>query len=304
MGGPSGVTITYDDGNRLEDVMRTVIMLTPTDKPFTTGIGKTRASNTLHQWPEDTATTRSDNAQIEGSAFSYTAKTAPSRIVNITQILDKEFFVSSTERWVKSAGIDDRFLYEKGKALLEIGTDIEHAYLRGSLSSGTGSAARRMAGALNFVTNNATAVASGTKLTESFFVGLAQLAWDDGGRPTEVYCGAFVKRIISGYTAGTTKNTNATDKRLVNAVDIYESDFGVMKIFISRDMLSGANAGSVLLIEPEKFKMAIGEPVMEVPNVAQDSHGTKGVYRYEGTLEVLGERHNALATGLSEKFPS
>lgn len=157
---------------------------------------------------------------------------------------------------------------------------------------------------MNYVTTNATAVASGTRLTESFFVGLGQDAWNEGGRPSEVYCGAFIKRVISSYTAGSTKNSASEDKRLVNAVDVYESDFGLMKMFISRDMLTGANAGSVLLVDPSKFKMSIGEPVGEVSDVAQDTHGTKGVYRYEGTMEVLGERHNAKATGLSEKFPA
>lgn len=304
MAGFNGITTSFDDGNRLEDVMRTVIMLTPTDKPFTTGMPKNRATNVIHQWPEDTATTRSGNAVKEGASFSFTAKTPPSRRTNLTQIFDKTWAVSSTERWVQSAGISDRFLYEKGKALLELGTDIEHAYLRGSLASGNNTTARRMAGAYNYVTTNATAVASGTKLTESFFVGLAQLCWTAGGRPTEVYVGAFAKRIISAYTAGSTKNTASEDKRLVNAVDVYESDFGVMKIFISRDALSGTNAESVLMIDPSKFKMSIGESITDVADVAQDTHGTKGVYRYEGTMEVLGERHNAKGTGFSAKFPA
>jgi len=304
MAGFNGITTTFDDGNMLEDVMRTVILLTPTDKPYTTGMPKNRATNVIHQWPEDTATVRQDNAQQEGAAFSFATKTPPSRLVNLTQIFDKTWAVSSTERWVQSAGISDRFLYEKGKALLEIGTDIEHAYLRGSLASGNNTTARRMAGALNFVTTNATAVVTGTRLTESFFVGLAELTFDDGGRPTEVYCGAFVKRIITAFTAGSTKNIASEDKRLVNAVDVYESDFGLMKIFISRDMLTGANAGSVLMIDPLKTKMSIGEQLNEVPDVAQDSHATKGVYRFEGTQEFLGERHNSLATGLSEKFPA
>lgn len=304
MAGFNGVTTHYDDGNRLEDVMRTVIMLTPTDKPFTTGMPKNKATNVIHQWPEDTATTRSDNAVKEGAVFSFTAKAAPSRRVNLTQIFDKTWAVSSTERWVQSAGISDRFLYEKGKALLELGTDIEHAYLRGSLASGNNTTARRMAGAYNYITTNATAVASGTKLTESFFVGQAQLCWGTGGRPSEVYVGAFAKRIISGYTAGSTKNVASEDKRLVNAVDVYESDFGTMKIFISRDALSGANAESVLLIDPAKFRMSIGESISEVADVAQDTHGTKGVYRYEGTMEVLGQSHNAKATGFSAKYPS
>lgn len=300
------VLVTYDDGNRLEDVMQMVIQLSPTDTPFISGIAKTRATNTFHQWPEDTLASRGDNANVEGSSFSFGTVTAPTRISNLTQVFDKTYHVSSTERWVNGAGVDDMYLYQQQKALMEISNDIEHAFIRGSRASGNASTARRMAGALNFITTNATAVASGTTLTESFYNGLAELCWEQGGRPDEVYVGAKLKRIISSYTAGSTKNIASEDKRLTLAVDVYESDFGTQKIFLARDMLTGAVANAIMMIENRKFKMAVGEPVNILPEseVVQDTHGTKGVVRGELTLEVLGERHNAKATGLSSDFPS
>lgn len=300
------VITVYDDGNRLEDVMLAVVQLSPTDTPFFSGIGKTKASNVEHQWPEDTLAARGDNARVEGNTFSYGTVTAPSRRSNFTQIFDKTFWVSSSERWVRGAGVDDQFQYQKQKALMEIANDIEHAFIRGSRASGNASTARRMGGALNFITTNATTVASGTKLTESFFNGLGELSYNQGGRPDEVYVGARLKRIITSFTAGATKNIASDDKRLVNAVDVYESDFGLMKIFLSRDQLTSATAtnNSLMMIENRKFKAAIGEPVNVLPmdEVAQDSHGTKGVVRGEMTMEVLGERHNAVALNLSGEF--
>lgn len=295
------VLVVYDDGNRLEDVMRAVIQLSPTDTPFISGIAKSKAINVDHQWPEDTLAARGDNVNVEGASFSFGTITAPSRRTNFTQIFDKTFHVSSTERWIKGAGIDDMFQYQKQKALMEISNDIEHAFIRGSRASGNASVARRMAGALNYITTTTTAVASGTKLTESFFNGMGEDIYGQGGRPDEVYVGARLKRIISSFTAGATKNIASEDKRLVNAVDVYESDFGIVKVFLSRDMLTGAVANALMMIENRKFKMAIGEPVNVLPpeNVAQDTHGTKGVVRGEATLEVLGESHNAKATGLS-----
>ena len=295
------VITVYDDGNRLEDVMRAVVQLSPTDTPFTSGIAKTKAINVDHQWPEDTLASRGDNAAVEGSSYSFGTVTAPSRIRNFTQIFQKLFHVSSTERWVKGAGVDDMYQYQKQKALLEIANDVEHAFIRGSRASGNASTARRMAGMLNYITTNATAVASGTKLTESFFGGMGEDCYAQGGRPDEVYVGARLKRIISGFTAGATKNIASEDKRLVLAVDVYDSDFGLMKVFLARDMLTGAVANAIAVVENRKFKMAVGEPihVLAPEDVAQDTHGTKGVVRGELTLEVLGERHNAKATGLS-----
>ncbi len=301
----SAVITVYDDGNRLEDVMMAVIQLSPTDRPFTAGIAKNKATNVDHQWPEDTLAARADNANIEGSEFSFGTVTAPSRRKNFTQIYDKTFHVSSTERWIRGAGISDQFQYQKQKALMEIGNDIEHGFIRGSRASGSGSAARRMAGALNYVTSNATSVASGTSLTESFFNGMGEDIYNDGGRPDEVYVGARLKRIISAYTASSQKNVASEDKRLVNSVDIYESDFGLVKIFLARDMLTGDLSNAILMIENRKFKMSVGEPVHILPKdeVAQDGHGTKGVIRGELTLEVLGEIHNAKALALSNSFP-
>jgi len=300
----SPVLFTYDNGNRLEDVMRAVVQMTPTETPFMSGIAKTRAFNTFHQWPEVTLTTRSDNAVAENAAFSAAASRIPLRVNNITQIFEDVFGVSSTERWVRSAGIDDQLAFQKQTSLMQIGTDIEHALLRGSIASGASGTARRLAGVLNYVTTNATTVVSGTQLTESFFGGLSELAYGTGGRPDEVYVGYRLKRIIASFTAGSTKTVAQADKRLTNVVDVYEDDLGQKKIFLSRDMLTGAVANSLALVDIRKFRMAIGEEVHELPReeVAQTGHGTTGVHRGELTLEALAERHSSVAFGLSDLF--
>lgn len=298
------VLFTYDNGNRLEDVMRMVVQMTPTETPFMSGIGKTRAYNTIHQWPKVTLTTRADNAIAENAAFGTATSRIPNRVLNFTQMFEKVYGVSSTETWVRSAGIDDQVAFQKQTALLMIGTDVEQALLRGSRASGASGTARRLAGVLNFVTTNATTVASGTKLTESFFGGLSELAYAAGGRPDEVYVGYRLKRIIASFTAGATKTVAQADKRLTLATDIYEDDLGVKKIFLSRDMLTGAVANSLALLDSRKFKMAIGEEIHDLPieQVAQTAHGRIGVFRGELTLEVLAERHSAVAFGLSDLF--
>ena len=268
------------------------------------GIAKTQAQNTIHQWPEVTLTTRSDNAVAEGAAFGTPSSRIPNRIVNFTQVFEQVYGVTSTEKWVRSAGIDDQVAFQKQTALLQIGTDVEHALLQGSRASGQSGTARRLAGVLNFVTTNATTVASGTKLTESFFGGLSELAYSQGGRPDEVYVGYRLKRIIASFTAGATKTVAIADKRLTNAVDVYEDDLGQKKVFLSRDMLTGAVANSLALLDIRKFRMAIGEEIHELPEteVAQTGHAKIGVFRGELTLEVLAERHSAVAFGLSSLF--
>lgn len=299
-------TITsYDDGNRLEDVLRMVTNITPSDTPFFSGIRKTRCANVVHQWPVDTLTTRGDNAITEGSTISYGNVTAPTRSSNVAQILAKTYSVSSTERAVKGAGVDDMFLYQKQKAMKELATDIERALQRGSLNSGTESAtARRLAGALNYISTNVSGVASGTKLTESFFNGILELCWIAGGDPDEVYVNSFLKRVISSYTVSTTKFIDAEDKRLTVAVNTYDSDFGVQKIIKSRDQFNALAGCSMMVIQNSMFGVAFLEPVTDIPpsEVAQTLHGTNGVLRGELTLEVKAENSSAVVTGLNYGF--
>jgi hypothetical protein len=297
--------ITYEDGNRLEDVLRTVVQVTPYDTPFLSYTPKTRAYNTLHEWPEDSLTTRADNAVIEGASFSYGTLTAPARITNVAQIFEKTYNVSSTERWVRGAGVNDQFSYQEMKAVKTLSTDVEHALLRGSRATGNASTARRLAGMLNFVTTNATAVASGTTLSESFFNGMLENCWTSGGDPDCVYTGARLKRVISTYTAGVTKNIQASQNKVINSVETYESDFGLVKLKLSRDMPTTANSNAgVLVCTTDTNYVAIGEPIriLSREEVAQTLHGTNGVMRGELTLEVRAERHNALATGLDTSF--
>lgn len=284
--------------------MRQIVQITPTETPFMSGIGKTQANNTIHQWPEVTLTTRADNAVAEGAAFGAAASRIPLRRVNLTQIFEEVYGVTSTERWVKSAGIDDQLAFQRYTAMTQIGTDVELTLLRGSIASGASGTARRLAGVLNYVTTNATTVVSGTKLTESFFGGLSELAYGTGGRPDEVYVGFRLKRIIASFTAGSTKTVAQADKRLTNVVDVYEDDLGQKKIFLSRDMLTGAVANSLALLDIRKFKMAIGEEIHDLPReeVAQTTHGITGLFRGELTLEVLAEQHSAVALGLSALF--
>jgi hypothetical protein len=298
------ILFTYDNGNRLEDVMRQVVQITPTDKPFMAGIAKVRAFNTLHQWPEVSLTVRQDNAIAEGAAFGTANSRIPNRRTNITQIFEKVYGVTSTEQWVASAGIDDQVAFQKMTAIEMIGTDVEHTLLRGSVASGASGTARRLAGVLNYVTTNATTVASGTKLTESFFGGRSEDCWSVGGKPDEVYVGFRLKRIIASFTAGQTKTAVGSDKRLTNAMDVYEDDGGIKKIFLCRDMLTGAVANSMALIDSKKFRMAIGEEIHELPEgeVAQTTHAKIGVLRGELTLEALAEQHSSVVFGLSSLF--
>ena len=70
--------------------------------------------------------------------------------------------------------------------------------------------------------------------TEAQLKDVVKQCWDNGGDPSMIMLGSFNKQKLSGFTGGSTKMTQADDKRLVAAIDIYESDFGSMTVVPNR----------------------------------------------------------------------
>lgn len=263
------------------------------------GFGTSTAQNTLHQWLIDTLAARAHNAKIEGADPTYPTLTAPSRNVNFTQILTKPLDVTDTQRAVNHAGLRDAYMYQAQKKLKELSNDIEHAITRGSNASGTGSASRQMDGVLNCIDTTVTTVASGTSLTENIYNTLLQAIWDLGGDPDETYVGARVKRQISAFSANVQRNIAADDRRQVNSIDVYESDFGLQKIFLSRDMLQAAgNGNSLVALQNDKFRTAwLRRPFLQ--NLAKTGDSTKAQYVAELTLECLNEKSSGVLNGIA-----
>lgn len=286
---------TYQVPTRPEDVLDMVSNISPFDAQLVTGLGKSKAENTLHQWTEDTYAAAADNAAAEGDEITTVDLTAPAYGFNFTQIFRKVIQVTRTEAKVGAYGIKDMFQHKKVKAAKELTQDMEYAVMRGSGVSGTTSAARRMKGVLAFISTNATAQTSGTCLTEVLFNDLLADTWTNSRLPAnEVYSGLYLKRAISAYTAGATKNVEITDKRLVNAVDVYESDAseGLVKLFKHRHIPTD----TVAAIRNEMFKIAYLDNPQVVP-LGRTGDAEKAYVVAEATLECHGEKANAKRSG-------
>ena len=76
--------------------------------------------------------------------------------------------------------------------------------------------------------------------------------WDNGGDPSMVMVGSFNKQKLSGFTGGSTKMTQADDKKLVAAIDIYESDFGSMTVVPNRF----SRSRSAYVLSPDMWAVA------------------------------------------------
>ena len=62
---------TYQTVGIREDIADIIYSISPTETPFMSGVGKTKATNTLHQWQTDALAPVAANAQAEGATITY-----------------------------------------------------------------------------------------------------------------------------------------------------------------------------------------------------------------------------------------
>lgn len=277
----------YDDGALREDLLNVLTNLSPKQTQLVTGLGTAKADSIRHEWLIDTLGSVKANAYVEGVDASYSTATNPTRLYNYTQIFREGYDVTDTERAVNTAAFNDRFAYEATKAMTEIKNDMEYAIMRGSLASGTGSAARYMRGikmSVSLVTSQ-----SGVSLSEAILNDYFQNVWDNTSSEVNAVFGSmYIKRKISGFTAGTTKNLDANDKRLVNAVDVYQGDAATnVKLFAHRYVtVTNDTNYDVVAINEDMFKIAyLRKPFTR--ELAKTGDSTKGEVVTELTLENL-----------------
>lgn len=243
-----GYVYTYPDVARRESLLDAVNMLDPTDTQMLSGFKQGSAANTLHEWIQETLEAVGDNAQAEGADAPADASSDPTRPVNVTQIFAKTAKItgSETSDALKRVG-GNRMNREIMKKMKALKNDIEYALVRGSIASGVASnstaSARRLKGVKNWITTNVSNF-SGVSLTETILNDLFELVWTKGANVDAVYTPMKGKRRISAFTAGATKQVDLKDRRLVNAVDVYESDAAKMvKLFAHRHVTTGIGAG-------------------------------------------------------------
>ena len=245
--------------------------ISPTDTPFMSTIGKSKATATSHEWQIDAlAAPASDNYHLEGDEISFDAQTATTRIGNKTQISRKAVIVSGTMESVDLAGRNNELAYLISKASKELKRDMETTLTANQAPVDTGAgAARRMASLESWIKTNSdkgtgsaadpgtsgtNARTDGTQraFTESQLKSMIRKVWTEGGDPSMVMVGAFNKQKLSGFTGGATRMDDAENKRLVSAIDVYESDFGALQVVANRF----SRARSAYVLSPDMWSAA------------------------------------------------
>ena len=298
MATPANTYQTYQAIGNREDLIDIITILSPMDTWFTSNTGSTRAISTYHEWQTDTLDTPAANAQIEGNDFTGEAVTATTRIGNYTQILMKAFTISETQRAIVAAGRNDEVDYQTLKMSKSLARDIEYALVLNSTSAaGASATARQLKGVLGWITSNVgTVVATSVALTEAIYNTNLATIWKQGGYPTVTLVGAYQKQQISGFTSNV-RRIEAEEKKLVNSVDVYESDFGMIMVRLHH-ILNDNNPGYVVnLGVMELWVKAWLRPVNRI-ELAKTGSADKYKIEAELTLESRNQLGSGMISGL------
>ncbi len=286
---PAATYQTFQQIGRREDLTNMVYNISPTEKPFTSAVKKTKATQSKHEWQTDAlATASATNGIIEGDDATANTADPTVRLGNQLQTLRKVVQVSGRAQAVESAGRADEFEYQLKKRMAELGRDLEAALTQtNAATAGSASSAPLMASFESWIASSATAVgnyiSAGTgtaqttiginaaagypvtspvdstvtgTLTEAMLKQVIRTAWEAGGDPSLVMCGAIVKQKISGsFTGIATRFRNVESKsqaQIISGADIYVSDFGSTTIVANRFM----RAVTVLVVDPEYVGIA------------------------------------------------
>ena len=150
------------------------------------------------------------------------------------------------------------------------------------------------------------------QLASTDFNDLLNTIYSAGGNPEQVYVSPKVKRQISNFTVGSeNRNIAAVDKRLVSAIDFYDSDFGLIQIVLDRWVPEGVNtttatasatstAGQMFFLQRSINRLAWLRP-MQHYLVGKRGDSISGLVVGEVTLEVLNEKANGRMISVNNK---
>jgi hypothetical protein len=314
---PTDVFATYQSIGNREDLSDVIYKISPTETPFLSGVEKVKAKAVNHEWQvQNLAAASTANAVLEGDDATIDAATPTVRLGNIAQISDKVAAVTGTENAIDRAGRDNELSYQLALKGQELKRDMESILLSNQAkNAGAIGTARKTASILAWIGTNdslgAGAAASPVTLdglatrtdgtqrafTEALLKPVLQLIWNEGGDPDTIMVGGANKQAFSTFTGRTGTagpNEQTTSKKIVNNVEIYEGDFGTLKVVANRFM----RTRDCLVLEMDKWAIAYLRN-MRRWDLAKTGDSEKTQILCEYSLESRNEKASGMVADLT-----
>jgi len=288
-----------------EDLTDVIYNISPTETPFMSSIGKTKATAVYHEWQTDSlAAATTANAAIEGADASDATLSPTVRLGNYTQIIEKTIKVSGTLDAVNKAGRKSEKAYQLAKASSELKRDLETILLSNQgRSAGSSTTARKLGSLLSWIKTNSDVGSGGADpatigvstrtdgtqrtFTEALLKTVVAEVYTSGGSPKILMVGAAGKQKVSSFAGIAAQRFQApanTPTTIIGAADVYMSDFGTMSVVPNRFM----RTREALVLDPEYAALAYLRPFQTV-ELAKAGDADKTQILAEVTLEVKNE---------------
>ena len=310
---------TYTAIGQREDLSDIIYNISPTDTPFMSSIGKTKATAVYHEWQVDSLAAASlSNAAVEGADASSATMGVTTRAGNRTQIFQKTVQIAGTLEAVDKAGRKSEKAYQLAKASSEVKRDMELTLLSNQVAAaGNSSTARTLGGLQAWLATNGdfgtsgVAGASGTTartdgtdrtFTEAILKTVVKEVYTAGGNPKVLMVNPAHKQTVSAFAGIAAQRYMAPSNEattIIGAADVYLSDFGTMSVVPNRFMNStNACDETAFVIDPDMLAIAYLRP-FATNELAKTGDSEKTQLICEATLEVKNEGAHGIIADLS-----
>jgi hypothetical protein len=312
------LTTANATGNR-EKLIDAIYLMYNNQVPFTGNIcGRVSADAVKVEWlTDDMPAPNPANAVTEGGTAGTPSSFNPARVQNTCQLFEHVASVSDTQEAVNKAGRGSEVQRQKQMAVKKLLRDMEAAALSSSQEVTSGN--RRMRGLSSWLSTNTAhntggstsgvgAVVDGTQraLTKPLLEGVLQSIAQQGGvggEPMTILAGAFNKRIIDSVLNSSginDRNVQADKKTLVDAVQVWESSYGPVKLVYSAQQTTdaGCRARDVFIVQDNMYDMAFLQP-LGTEELARNGHGRPYLVKAEATLIARNERSSGKVAELT-----
>ena len=309
---------TYTAIGMREDLSDVIYNISPTDTPFMSSIGKTKATATYHEWQTDSLAAAALGGAVEGADASSITASPTTRIGNRTQIFTKSVAVAGTLEAVDKAGRKSEKAYQLAKVSAELKRNIELTLLSNQVAAaGNSSTARTLGGLQAWLSTNydggtsgvagsggTTARTDGTDrtFTETILKTVVAEVYTAGGTPKVLMVNPAHKQVVSAFAGIAAQRYMAPSNEpttIIGAADVYMSDFGTISVVPNRFMNS-TNAGdeTAFLVDPDMAAVAYLRPFQTI-ELAKTGDSEKTQLLAELTLEVKNEAAHGIVADLS-----
>ena len=245
------------------------------------------------------------NAALEGADKPSARFTNRVRKSNYTQIFTSAVEVTGSDLAAKQLGLANELDYQKNERLRELVRDLENTVINSGQPTadpqGSGTIRRSMRGLIPTIASHSyhpgdTGFPAGSDLDETMVNYVLRRVWEaSSGKVDLMVVNGFQKRKINSFISSN-RSFGPDDRRYSDLVSLYESDFGVCKVIVSRWVPQDA----VLFLDSSRLSV--------LPLSGRQFHfkplSSRGDYECgqligEYTLEMRNEEAHGMIRGLS-----